>query len=75
MPHMQVLNSKDPSSCLEYFAKVQPALLQLAPVLWHGPQAQACLPAPRSQAVEIDELGCGWKAQFESKMEKIGRTC
>ncbi|KAL6765923.1 hypothetical protein V8C86DRAFT_2451898 [Haematococcus lacustris] len=25
-----------------------------------------------ASAVEIDELGCGWKAKFESKLEQIG---
>lgn len=41
---MQVLQSEEPHSCLEYFAK----------------------------AVEIDELGCGWKQKFETKLEQIG---
>jgi hypothetical protein len=25
-----------------------------------------------AKAVEVDELGCGWKAKFESKLEEIG---
>lgn len=25
-----------------------------------------------AKALEVDEMGCGWKKQFETKMEKIG---
>ncbi len=36
-----------------------------------GPDPYQCL-SHFAQAVEIDELGCQWRQQFEKKVEKIG---